>query len=89
MKQICKFESGKDIVKTVSGLQANIPNALDYSRIKDTSVPSSYNGQKTTDEVGLRVREPFDVIEFDRSYTRIRKSINDSEMAKKQAQNSH
>lgn len=89
MKQICKFESGRDIVKTVSGLQTDVPSALDYSRIKDTSVPSSYNGQKTTAEVGERVREPFDVIEFDRSYTRIRKQINDSEFAKKSEKDSY
>lgn len=82
MKQTCKFNKMSDITETVQGLAVNIPVALDYSRIKDTSVPSSYNGQKDVDEVGERVREPFDVIEYDRSYTRLRKYINDSEFEK-------
>ena len=84
MKQICKFRKGADIAETVQGLAVNVPQAIDYSRIKDTSVPSSYNGQKDVAEVGERIREPFDVIEYDRSYTRLRKYINDSEYQKKQ-----
>ena len=87
MKQTCKFRKGADITETVQGLQVNIPQAIDYSRVKDTSVPSSYNGQKDVSEVGDRIREPFDVIEYDRSYTRLRKYINDSEYAKKQEEN--
>lgn len=79
MQQICKFKQGADILATQSGLAASIPDAIDYGRIKDTSVPSSYNGQKSLKEVGQRIGEPFDIIEFDRTYTRVRKSINDSE----------
>ena len=79
MKQVCKFRSGADILATQAGLATSIPDAIDYGRIKDTSVPSSYNGQKALQEVGKRIEQPFDVIEFDRTYTRIRKSINDAE----------
>lgn len=75
MKQSCKFVSGRDIVQTVPGLQVNIPESMDYHRIQDTSVPSMYNGQQDLSEVGLRIREPFDVIEYDRSYTRIRHAV--------------
>ncbi len=83
MKQICEYREGADILRTQEGLQTNIPESIDYGRIKDTSVPSNYNMQKDLAEVGMRVREPFDVIEFDRTYTRIRKSINDAEFEKK------
>lgn len=83
MQQICKFRSGADILETVQGLQCSIPDAIDFFRIKDTSCPSSYNGQKNLDEVGLRIREPFDVIEYDRSYTRLRKYINEDSKNKK------
>ena len=79
MKQICKFRAGADILATQSGLGVSIPDAIDYGRIKDTSVPSSYNGQKALKEVGKRIEQPFDIIEFDRTYTKIRKSINDAE----------
>ena len=82
MKQVCKFNKKCDIVQTVPGLQVNIPDAIDYYRIKDTSVPSQYNGQKLTSEVGNRLAEPFDVIEYDRAYTRIRKNIKDMEYEK-------
>lgn len=78
----CKFTEGADIIPVQRGLSVHIPDALDYGRIKDTSVPSQYNGQKVVSEVGQRVAEPFDVIEFDRTYTRIRKQINDAEFLK-------
>jgi hypothetical protein len=88
MKQICKYQAGADILATQSGLATSIPDAMDFGRIKDTSVPSQYNGQKNLDDVGQRIAEPFDVIEFDRTYTKIRKSINASEFAKKQSEQS-
>lgn len=75
MKQICKFKSGRDIVQTVPGLQANIPESIDFYRIQDTSVPSQYNGQQSLEDVGRRIHEPFDVIEFDRAYTRVRNKV--------------
>lgn len=56
-----------------------IPDALDYGRIQDTCVITDYNGQETVESVGHRVEQPFDVIEFERSYTRLRKYINDNE----------
>ena len=72
MIQICKFDEHADIVQTVPGLQVNIPDSMDFHRIQDTSVPAMYNGQKDLSEVGTRIREPFDVIEYDRAYTRVR-----------------
>lgn len=87
MKQVCKVSIGADIIETVQGLQVNIPDSLDYARIKDTSVPAHYNGQKHPSEVGTRISEPFDVIEYDRAYTKLRKYINDSEHQKKQESN--
>lgn len=83
MKQVCKFKSGADILETQPGLATVISDAIDFGCIKDTSVPSSYNGQKALKEVGQRIGEPFDIIEFDRTYTKVRKSINDAEFAKK------
>lgn len=77
MIQECRFQQGADIMETVQGLQTSIPDAIDYFRIKDTSCPSSYNGQKNISDVGNRVREPFDVIEYDRSFTRLRKYMKD------------
>lgn len=75
MKQTCVFVSGRDIVQTVPGLQVNISDSIDFHRIQDTSVPSQYNGQQLIEDVGVRIREPFDVIEYDRTYTRIRHKV--------------
>lgn len=75
MKQSPKFVSGPDITETAQGLGVNIPDAIDYHRIQDTSVPSMYNGQQSLSDVGTRIREPFDVIEYDRSYTRVRAKV--------------
>lgn len=68
-------------METVQGLQTSIPDAIDYFRIKDTSCPSNYNKQTNTSDVGRRVAEPFDVIEYDRAFTRLRKYMRD-EVAK-------
>lgn len=59
-----------------------IPDALDYGRIQDTCVHTDFNGQSSCAEVGTRIEQPFDVIEYDRSYTRLRKYINDKEKEK-------
>lgn len=84
MIQICKVSIGSDIMETVQGLQVNIPDSLDYARIKDTSVPAHYNGQKNPAEVGNRLSEPFDVIEYDRAYTKLRKYIRDDSSKKQE-----
>lgn len=86
MKQICKYNKGCDITQTVSGLETSIPEAMDYGTIQDTSVPAAYNQQKKISEVGQRIAEPFDVIEYDRSYTKLRKYINDSEYERKRVE---
>lgn len=88
MKQVCKFQSGRDIVQTVPGLEVNIPDSIDYHRIQDTSVPSMYNGQKELSDVGQRIREPFDVIEYDRAYTRIRHYHNKKDKEVKESEKS-
>lgn len=77
MIQNCHFRENADILQTVQGLQTSIPDAIDYFRIKDTSCPSNYNKQKDVSMVGDRVREPFDVIEYDRAFTRLRKYMKD------------
>lgn len=77
MKQVCKFDKARDITEVVPGLGVNIREAMNTGSIKDTSVPAMFNMQKDIAEVGSRLSEPFDVIEYDRAYTRIRKSIND------------
>lgn len=77
MRQICKKNPQSDIMETVPQLSVNVNDGIETGNIVDTCVPANYNGQSSIDEVGSRVREPFDVIEYERSYTRLRKFIND------------
>lgn len=78
MKQTCEFKKGADIMQTVPNLSVNINDGIMSGTIVDTCVPASFNGQNDVSEVGSRIKEPFDVIEFERSYTKLRKRINDS-----------
>lgn len=79
MKQICEFKKGADIMETQPCLAVDINDQLESGNIVDTCVPANYNEQKAIEEIGSRVRDQFDVIEFERSYTKLRKYINDNE----------
>ena len=78
----CRYDKVRDIMKVVPSQGVVIPDALDYGRIKDMSVHTDYNGQNTIDSVGKRIEQPFDVIEFERSYTKLRKYIKDEDSKK-------
>lgn len=84
MRQICKYNPKSDILEVVEGLSVNLDKALTSGEIRDTSVPAQYNMQKELAEVGSRVSEPFDVIEYERAYTRIRKLIKDKKKEEKE-----
>lgn len=84
MKQTCKYDPMRDILEVVEGLSVNLDKALTSGVIRDTSVPAQYNMQKELAEVGNRVSEPFDVIEYERAYTRIRKQIKDKKDEEKE-----
>lgn len=87
MKQTCKYRKGADIMHVVPSQGVIIPDALDLGRIQDTCVHTDFNGQDTIESVGSRIEQPFDVIEFERSYTRLRKYINDKEKEKESSKN--
>ena len=78
----CRYSKQRDIMRVVPSQGVVIPDALDYGRIKDSCVHTDYNGQSTCAEVGTRIEQPFDVIEYERSYTKLRKYINDKEKEK-------
>lgn len=82
MIQICKYNKSADILHVVPSQGVVIPDALDYGRIKDTCVLTDFNGQDTLESVGRRIEQPFDVIEYERTYTRLRKYIKDEEAKK-------
>lgn len=79
MRQNCCFCKGADIVEVVPNLGVDVCNAIDTGVIQDTSATVFHNMMKELGEVGIVARDPFDVIEYERSYTKFRKYVNDEE----------
>lgn len=82
MKQICKYVKDADIVEVVPNLGVDMRNAISTGIIQDTSASVFHNMMKELGEVGIVAREPFDIIEYDRSYSKFRKYVNDKESSK-------
>lgn len=82
MKQCCKYRKGADIAEVVPNLGVDVCNAIETGIIQDTSASVFHNMMTELGEVGIVAREPFDVIEYDRSYSKFRKYVNDTEKDK-------
>lgn len=82
MKQVCKYRKGADITEVVPNLGIDVASAIESGIIKDTSATVFHNMMKELGEIGIVARDPFDVIEYERSYTKYRKYVNDSEKNK-------
>ena len=87
MKQVCKFCKGVDIADVVPCLGVDVCNAIDTGIIQDTSASVFHNMMKELGEVGMVARDPFDIIEYDRSYSKFRKYVNDKEKDKNKDKN--
>lgn len=77
MKQICKHNKSADIAQTVQGLEVNVCNAIETGIIQDTSALVFHNMMENLGEVGMVARDPFDIIEYDRTYAKFRKYVED------------
>lgn len=82
MKQICKYKKGADICEVVPNLGVDVASAIESGIIKDTSATVFHNMMKNLDEVGMVARDTFDIIEYERSYTKYRKYVKDEEAKK-------
>lgn len=83
MRQSCKFCKDKDIVEVVPGLGVDVNAAIETGVIKDTSATVFHNMMKELGEIGMVARDPFDIIEYEHSYAKFRKHVNDKEKEKK------
>ena len=79
MRQNCCFCKGSDIVEVVPNLGVDVCNAIETGVIQDTSATVFHNMMKELGEVGIVARDPFDIIEYEKSYTKFRKYVNDEE----------
>lgn len=82
MKQLCKYQKGRDIVEVVPNLGVDVCSAIESGIIQDTSASVFHNMIKELGEVGMVARDPFDIIEYDRAYSKFRKYVNGKEKDK-------
>lgn len=75
MRQICKFNKVTDIVAFQRGLSPDLNLAITSGVIPDTTSDTSCNGLDDVSDIGHRIREPFDVIEYDRAFSKIKSRI--------------
>ena len=77
MIQICKFRKGADIVEVVPNLGVDVCNAIDTGIIQDTSASVFHNMMENLAEVGPVARDVFDIIEYDRAYSKFRRYVDE------------
>lgn len=75
MRQSCIFNPLTDIVAFHPGCSPDVNLAISSGVIPDTTSETSYNGLEELSDIGHRVRDPFDVIEYDRAYSRIKSRL--------------
>lgn len=79
MKQICKFNPTRDITPSNPALDLNLKQAIREGVVRDTSATAFYNMQKELSEVGGRISDEFDFIEYDNALRKYRKRVDDEE----------
>lgn len=82
MRQCCNFCKGADITDVVPNLGVDVCSSIESGIIQDTSASVFHNMMKELGEVGMVARDPFDIIEYERSYSKFRKYVNDKEKDK-------
>ena len=82
MKQVCCYNKRADIVEVVPDLGVDVCSAIESGIIEDTSASVFHNMMKDMGEIGQFARDQFDIIEFERSYSKFRKKVNDEESKK-------
>lgn len=82
MKQKFIHDSRKNIQRVLPGCSPDLTKAIRTGVIPATGTTSDYNGLEELSDIGKRVREPFDVIHFDREYSRIERQIESRKKSK-------
>lgn len=83
MRQSCNFDKTSDIVAFQPGCAPDLNLAISSGVIPDTTSETSYNGLEDLTDIGNRVCDPFDVIEYDRAYSRIKAKLEAKKSSRK------
>ena len=68
----CRFCKGRDIISVVPCNSPNITELIEKDAIQDKSVPALFNEISSFEDIGFRVRNRFDILEYQSSVVRIR-----------------
>lgn len=67
-----KYKKGRDILPVVNSNPHDITALIEKDAIQDKSVPAMFNQMEDVADIGGRVRNRFDILEYQNSVTRIR-----------------
>lgn len=74
-----RFRSGRDIMDVAPNDCPNITELLEKDAIQDRSVPALFNQIEGIADIGARVRDRFDILNYQNSMVRIRGARKESD----------
>lgn len=75
MKQICKFNKERDIMRTVPGLSVDLALAVENGVVLDTGVDAQYNDIEDPANIHGRVRDAFGAVDAQRAILKAGQTI--------------
>lgn len=66
------YVAGRDIIPVVQSGAPDITDLIEKDAIQDRSVPAQFNQIEDVADIGGRVRNRFDILEYNNSITKIR-----------------
>lgn len=82
MLQECKFQKGRDIVETNPDLAFDFKESVRKGIVTDTSAKTFHNMLENGEDIGPRLRDNFDMIQYDnalRAYRHAKSKKDDEE----------
>lgn len=74
----CRFVKGRDIMDVVPNSCPNITELIEKDAIQDKSVPALFNQIENVGDIAGRVRNRFDILEYQSSIVKIRGERRDN-----------
>lgn len=73
-----RFRKGRDIMDVAPNSCPNITELLEKDAIQDKSVPALFNQIENVSDIGARVRDRFDILNYQNAIVRTRGARKDS-----------
>lgn len=79
MLQICKYSEPASITPTNPDLAGDFRGSIKNGVVKDSSSRAFYNMQKEISEVGARISDEFDFIEYENALRTYRRAVEQND----------